>query len=172
MAVLFVSASLFAILSLVIFSFFASSFFSPKLESIKKDSFLVLDLTMNLTDRPSDVSFEDLTRQALTDEKIIPAYHLKEVVQALEAAAKEKKLKGIFLTGGFVPSGYGCGYETILEFIRALESFKQSGKKIMVTFIVQPTRLLVYSICDELIMDPAGMLLTGLASEQLFWGIL
>ena len=40
MAVLFVSASLFAILSLVIFSFFAGSLFSPKVESIKKDSFL------------------------------------------------------------------------------------------------------------------------------------
>ena len=172
MAVLFVSASLFAILSLVIFSFFAGSFFSPKLESIKKDSFLVLDLTMNLTDRPSDVSFEDLTRQALTDEKIIPAYHLKEVVQAIEAAAKEKKLKGIFLTGGFVPSGYGCGYETILEFIRALESFKQSGKK-TIGYLHSPSQLdyLVYSICDELIMDPAGtMLIPGLASEQLFLG--
>ena len=135
MAVLFVSASLFAILSLVIFSFFAGTLFSPKVESIKKDSFLVLDLTMNLTDRPSDVSFEDLTRQALTDEKIIPTYHLKEVVEAIEAAAKEKKLKGIFLTGGFVPSGYGCGYETILEFIRALESFKQSGKKIKLLIV-------------------------------------
>ena len=172
MAVLFVSASLFAILSLVIFSFFAGSLFSPKVESIKKDSFLVLDLTMNLTDRPSDVSFEDLTRQALTDEKIIPAYHLKEVVQAIEAAAKEKKLKGIFLTGGFVPSGYGCGYETILELIRALESFKQSGKKI-IGYLHSPSQLdyLVYSICDELIMDPAGtMLIPGLASEQLFLG--
>ena len=35
MAVLFVSASLFAILSLVIFSFFAGSLISPKVESIK-----------------------------------------------------------------------------------------------------------------------------------------
>ena len=172
MAVLLVSAFLFAILSLVIFSFFAGSLLSPKIESIKKDSFLVLDLTMNLTDRPADVSFEDLTRQALADEEMVPAYHLKEVVEAIEAAAKEKKLKGIFVTGGFVPSGYGCGYETILEFIRALEAFKQSGKKI-IGYLHSPSQLdyLVYSICDELIMDPAGtMLLTGLASEQLFLG--
>ncbi len=172
MAVLLVSAFLFAILSLVIFSFFAGSLLSPKIESIKKDSFLVLDLTMNLTDRPADVSFEDFTRQALADEEMVPAYHLKEVVEAIEAAAKEKKLKGIFVTGGFVPSGYGCGYETILEFIRALEAFKQSGKKI-IGYLHSPSQLdyLVFSICDELIMDPAGtMLLTGLASEQLFLG--
>ena len=172
MAVLLVSAFLFAILSLVIFSFFAGSLFSPKVENIKKDSFLVVDLTMNLTDRPADVSFEDLTRQALAEEEMIPTYHLREVVEAIEAASKDKKLKGIFVTGGFVPSGYGCGYETILEFTRALETFKQSGKKI-IGYLHSPSQLdyLVYSICDELIMDPAGtMLLPGLASEQLFWG--
>jgi protease-4 len=172
MAVLVVSAVLFAVLSLFVFSFFAGSFLSPPSERIKKDSFLVLDLTMNLTDRPADVSLEDLTRQALADEEMIPGYHLREVVDALGKASAEKNIKGIFMTGGFAPSGYGCGYETILEFIRALENFKQSGKKI-VGYLHSPRQLdyLVYSICDELIMDPAGtMLLPGLASEQLFLG--
>ncbi len=172
MAVLVVSAVLFAVLSLIVFSFFAGSFLSPASERIKKDSFLVLDLTMNLTDRPADVSLEDLTRQALADEEMIPGYHLREVVDALGKASAEKNIKGVFMTGGFAPSGYGCGYETILEFIRALENFKQSGKKI-VGYLHSPRQLdyLVYSICDELIMDPAGtMLLPGLASEQLFLG--
>ena len=90
MAVLFVSAFLFAILSLIIFSFFAGSLFSPKLERIKKDSFLVLDLTMNLTDRPADVSFEDLTRQALADEEMIPAYHLWKRWLPLRLLQKKK----------------------------------------------------------------------------------
>jgi protease-4 len=115
---------------------------------------------------------EDLTRQALADEEMIPGYHLREVVDALGKASAEKNIKGVFMTGGFAPSGYGCGYETILEFIRALENFKQSGKKI-VGYLHSPRQLdyLVYSICDELIMDPAGtMLLPGLASEQLFLG--
>ena len=172
MAVLLVSATLFTVLSLIIFSFFAGSFLSPPSERIKKDSFLVLDLTMNLTDRPADVSLEDLTRQALVDEEMIPGYHLREVVDTLRKASVEKSIKGIFITGGFAPSGYGCGYETILEFVRALENFKQSGKKI-IGYLHSPRQLdyMVYSICDELIMDPAGtMLLPGLASEQLFLG--
>ena len=42
---------------------------------------------------------------------------------------ERKNLKGIFITGGFVPSGYGCGYETILEFIRALEVFQAEWKE-------------------------------------------
>ena len=172
MAVLFVSAALFAVLSLIIFSFFAGSVLSPDHESIKKDSFLVLDLTMNLTDRPANITLEDLTRQALADEKPIPTYHLKEVLDGLSAAAKDKSLKGIFMIGGFAPSGYGCGYETIQSLIRALQSFKQSGKKI-VGYLHSPQQIdyQVYSLCDELIMDPAGtMILQGLASEQLFLG--
>ena len=158
MAVLFVSAFLFAILSLVIFSFFADSLISPKEERIEDDSFLVLDLTMNLTDRPADVSFEDLTRQALADEKMIPEYHLKELIDGLESASQEKNLRGIFITGGFVPSGYGCGYETILELVRALEAFKQSGKKI-IGYLHSPRQLdyLVYSVCADLIVI-AGIL--------------
>ena len=173
MAVLFVSLLLFLQFYLWLsFLFFAGSLFSPKVESIKKDSFLVLDLTMNLTDRPSDVSFEDLTRQALTDEKSYQLITSKRWFKLLRLPRK-KKLKKVFSDhGGFVPSGYGCGYETILEFIRALESFKQSGKKI-IGYLHSPSQLdyLVYSICDELIMDPAGtMLNSGLASEQLFLG--
>ena len=53
-----------------------------------------------------------------------------------------------------------------------MENFKQSGKKI-IGYLHSPRQLdyLVYSICDELVMDPAGtMLLPGLASEQLFLG--
>ena len=172
MAVLFVSAFLFAIISLALFSFFAGSFLTSDVEKIKKDSFLVLDLTMNLTDRPSEVSFKDITRQALADVELIPAYHLKEVVDTLIASTKEKNIKGIFMTGGFAPSGYGCGYETIMEFRRALEIFQQSGRKI-IGYLHSPRQLdyLVYSVCDELIMDPAGtMLLPGLSNEQVFLG--
>ena len=32
-------------------------------------SFLVLNLSMNLTDRPTGLSFEDITEEALTDEE-------------------------------------------------------------------------------------------------------
>ena len=98
-----------------------------------------------------------ISHAALADEKLIPSYHLKEVVDTLIASSKEKNIKGIFISGGFAPSGYGCGYETILEFRRALEIFKQSGKKI-IGYLHSPRQLdyLVYSVCDELIMDPAG----------------
>ena len=172
LAVLLVSALFFGVLSLVVFSFFAESLLRPPKEKIKKDSFLVLNLNMNLTERPGNLTIEDLTREALTQEKLIPTYHLKEVIDGLRIAAKDNRLKGIFIMGGFLPSGYGCGYETVREFVFALEEFKQSGKKV-VGYLHSPKQLdyMVYAHCDELIMDPAGtMILQGLSSEQLFLG--
>ena len=46
---------------------------------------------MNLTDRPADVSFEDITRQALTEEELIPSYHLREVVDTILASYQGKE---------------------------------------------------------------------------------
>ena len=86
-------------------SFFADSLISPKEERIEDDSFWFWIL-LNLTDRPAGVSFEDLTRQALTDEKMIPEYHLKELIDGLSPLRRKKKSWGIFIT--VVPSGYGC----------------------------------------------------------------
>jgi protease-4 len=79
-------------------------------------------------------------------------------------------IRGIFIKGGFMPSGYGCGYSAIQELIDSLVSFKSCGKSI-IGFCSTPTQLdyLVYSVCDELHMNPSGVfVLKGLASEQLF----
>ena len=127
---------------------------------------------MNLTDRPSDFRFEDLTRQILEQSENPPSYHLYQVLNALDKAANDPNIEGIFVSGGFAPDGYGCGYETINEFIDGLLAFKKTGKKI-IGFMHSPTQLdyLVFAQCDELIMDPSGtLLLKGLASEEIFFG--
>jgi protease-4 len=115
---------------------------------------------------------EDLTRQALTDQMDAPTYNLLEVLRVIRKAKKDEKIIGIFIEGGFVPSGYGCGYEAVRELVDGLREFKQSGKPV-IGFCHSPTQLdyLVYSICNELHMDPAGtLLLNGLASEGTFLG--
>jgi hypothetical protein len=69
-----------------------------------------------------------------------------------------------------MPSGYGCGYSAVQELVDSLVSFKLSGKSI-IGFCSNPNQLdyLVYSVCDELHMNPSGVfVLKGLASEQLF----
>ena len=56
------------------------------MEEPESGSFLVLNLSMNLTDRPTGLSFEDITEEALTDEKT-PQLYLREVVNAIGKAA-------------------------------------------------------------------------------------
>jgi len=171
-AVTAVSTLVFVCLSAMILSSIISSMLEPDEVSVEKDSFLVLDLSMNLTDRPSGVRLEDLTRQALVDEVKPPHFHLLEVLGALNKAAVDKRISGIFIKGGFMPSGYGCGYESVSELVEGLRGFKKSGKPV-IGFCHTPSQLdyLVYSVCDELYMDPSGtLMLNGLASEEIFLG--
>lgn len=172
LAVTFVSTLLFVVLSLFLFEAIFSSLFDQKKSEAIPGSFLVLDLSMNLTDRPTELTFEDLTREAITEQSRAPHFHLKEVLDSLEKAAVDSKIKGIFIEGGFLPDGYGCGYAAIQELVSGLQNFKNSGKTIT-GFFSDPSQLdyLVYSICDELHMNPSGtLILNGLANEQVFMG--
>ena len=172
LAVTTVSTFVFALFSIVLLSVFLSSLLVQKEVKVERGSFLVLDLSMNLTDRPASMRLEDITRQALTDQADPPHYHLLEVLRAIRKAKKDDKIIGIFIKGGFMPSGYGCGYEAVRELVDGLKDFKLGGKPV-VGFCHSPSQLdyLVYSICSELHMDPAGtLLLNGLASEVTFLG--
>jgi protease-4 len=172
LAVTTVSTFIFVLFSIVLLSVFLSSLVRERKVEIEKGTFLVLDLTMNLTDRPASMRLEDLTRQALTNQVDPPQFNLLEVLRAIRKAKKDEKIVGIFIEGGFLPSGYGCGYEAVRELVDGLREFKLSGKPV-IGFCHSPTQLdyLVYSICDELHMDPSGtLLLNGLAREQTFLG--
>ena len=155
MAVTLVSTILFVLISMFLFEAIFSALLDKEKPETMKGSFLVLDLSMNLTDRPSGIKLEDLTREALTDERKPPSFHLKEVLDSIKKAETDPKICGIFIKGGFIPDGYGCGYASIQEFVEALEGFKQTDKKI-IGFFSDPSQLdyLVYSICDELHMNP------------------
>ena len=169
-AVTLVSTILFALFSIFLFQSVISAFLEQDSEETIKGSFLALDLSMNLTDRPAGFEIEDLTREALTNERKPPNFHLMEVIDAIKKAESDPNIVGIFISGSFMPDGYGCGYEAIQELLSSLKAFKQSGKQI-VGFFSNPTQLdyLVYSICNELHMDPSGtLILNGLANEQIF----
>ena len=172
MAVTLVSSILFAILSIFLIGVLISSLVEDIEPKHVSDSILTLDLSMNLTDRPSGFRLEDLTRQALTEKTNPPQLHLWEVLKALEKAKEDPKVEALFIRGGFLPSGYGCGYATIHELLKGIEDFKTS-KKPVVGYVRNPSQLdyLVYSTCDQLSIDPSGsVILNGLASQSMFLG--
>lgn len=171
LAVTIVSTVIFFLISIYLFNTVLSSFVDEAEKEPMAGAFLVIDLSMNLTDRPTGLKFEDFTREVLTDERTPPQFFLREVQNAVIKAASDPKIRGIFIEGSFMPSGYGCGYSMIKEFISSLITFKNSGKQI-VGYFSTPSQLdyLVYSVCDELHMNPSGtLLLNGLASEQMFF---
>ena len=172
MAVTLVSTILFLLISLFLFEAIFSALLDKDKPQAVNGSYLVLDLSMNLTDRPSELSLEDITTEAITDERKPPSFHLKEVLDAIGKAQTDPKITGIFIKGSFRPDAYGCGYSAIQELILGLKDFKKTEKRIL-GFFSSPSQLdyLVYSICDELHMNPSGtLILNGLANEQVFFG--
>jgi len=171
-AVSLVSTILFAVVFFFLMGGVITSLLETPKPSIRSKSFLVLDLTMNLTERPGGLTFEDVAEQALTEEVKPAQAHLLEVLDALRKAKTDPRITGILVKGSFQPQDYGCGYSTIREMIDGMDDFKSSGKPV-IGFCHSPTQLdyLVYSACDELYIDPSGtLLLNGLASQDLFLG--
>ena len=104
-AVSIVSTILFALVFFFLLGgIFASFLESPKPE-IRKSSFLVLDLTMNLTERPGGLTFEDVAEQALTDEVRPMQAHLLEVLDALRKAKNGQTNFGNFGERKFSATG-------------------------------------------------------------------
>jgi protease-4 len=171
-AVSLVSTILFAVVFFFLMGGVITSLLETPKPSIRSKSFLVVDLTMNLTERPGGLTFEDVAEQALTEEVKPAQAHLLEVLDALRKAKTDPRIIGILVKGSFQPQDYGCGYATIREMIDGMDDFKSSGKSV-IGFCHSPTQLdyLVYSICDELYIDPSGtLLLNGLSSQDLFLG--
>ena len=81
LAVTLVSALVFAVFSIALFAWFTSKVVEQSEAQVADESILVIDLTMNLTDRPDDFRLDDLTREILTDESQPPQFHLLEVLQ-------------------------------------------------------------------------------------------
>ena len=145
MAVTLVSSILFAILSIFLIGALFSSLLKETELSHDPDSILTLSLSTNLTDRPGGFRLEDLTRQALTEEAEPPQLHLYEVLEALKKAKTDPKVKALFISGGFVPSGYGCGYASIHEFIKGIKDFKKSNKPV-VGYLRNPPSWIIWFI--------------------------
>ncbi len=137
---------------------------------VQSGSYLVFDLTANIQDAPA---------QAEGLEEFMEIFggrgqrqlQLREVTRALQAAAKDDAIKGLYLTGTMRAQGYGSGFAALKEVREAIESFKASGKPVKAYLDFAGTReFYVASVADELVLDPYGaVLMPGLASQPMFF---
>jgi protease-4 len=138
--------------------------------AVQNGSYLVFDLAANIQDAPSQVEGLDQFMEAFGSRA--PRHlQLREVTRALQAAAKDDAIKGLYLTGSFRSEGYGSGFAALKEVREAIESFKAAGKPVKAHLDFAGTReYYVASVADDLVLDPYGAIeMPGLASQPMFF---
>jgi protease IV len=138
--------------------------------AIAAGSMLVYDLSINISDAPPSSDGREILNQALGQRgpSVLP---LRSVVQAIDRAATDRNITGIYLHGSAQEVfGYYSGFAALKEVREALERFKTSGKPIVAYLGVANTRdYYLASVADRVVMSPFSVLYSpGLASEQMF----
>jgi len=138
--------------------------------AVERGSYLVFDLSANIQDSPSQMDgLEEFTAAFGGDGAHV--LQLREVTRALQAAAKDDAITGLYLTGQVQPQGYGSGFAALKEVREAIESFKASGKPVKAYLDYATTRdFYVASVANEITVDPYGaIMMPGLASQPMFF---
>jgi protease-4 len=130
----------------------------------ERGSYLVFDLSLNISDAPAPIDFGLLGGKP-------DSLQLRTVTRALRSAAKDDRIAGVFITGDLTPAAFGSGYAALKEVRDALEEFKASGKPVT-SYITYATTKSYYlaSAASDLAIDPYGVILMpGLSSEPIFF---
>ena len=133
-------------------------------------SYLVLDLSAPIIDKPSDRSPRDVLQDAAFGG---PGHgiNLWTVTEAIRRAGDDKRVKGIYLTGTIVRSGWSSGWGALKEIRDNLAAFRAKGKRIVVySQAYTEESYYLASVADEVVVNPFGGLeFNGFASQPLFY---
>lgn len=138
--------------------------------AVQSGSYLVFDLAANIQDAPSQVEGLEEVME-LFGGRGQRHIQLREATRALQAAAKDDAIKGLYLTGTLQAQGYGSGFAALKEVREAIEVFKASGKPVKAYLDYAGTReFYLSSVADEIVLDPYGaVVMPGLASQPMFY---
>ena len=137
---------------------------------VQNGAYLVFDLAANIKDAPAQAEGLEEFLEAFGGEGR-RQLQLREVTRAIQAAARDDAIKGLYLTGNMRPLGYGSGFAALKEVREALEAFKAAGKPVKAYLDFAGTReYYLASVADELVLDPYGaVVMPGLASQPMFF---
>jgi protease IV len=137
--------------------------------AVEQGAYLVFDLSTNIQDAPPAFDSGALFGPLFGGQRMT-TLQLRTVTRAIRAAAKDRRIAGLLITGNLQPADFGSGYGALKEVRAALLSFKASGKPIMAFFNEATTRdYYLGSAADQVVLDPYGaVLLQGLASRPMF----
>jgi protease IV len=139
--------------------------------SVEDKTVLVFDISTTISDTPatSDLRKTALDRVVGGDGDSLP---LSAALDAIDKAAKDKRIVGLYLHGNLSSENYGSGFAALKEVREALERFKASKKPIIAYNESYAERdYYLASVADTCVLNPFGVLeMNGLASETMFLG--
>ena len=146
------------------------SSFAEKQPSFPKEAALTFDLGMNLVDTPPTPTLESLLMDAI-GEGTPPVYHVRDMIETLERAGQDRRVKALFLHGSLQSLNYASSFPALSELREAIIEFKASGKPVIAYSVYPSTRdLYVMSVADEFYLNQSGaIMLPGLYSEPMFF---
>ena len=165
----------FAVVSVILvfggFALLASMGEETQVTRFEQGSYLVLNLDgTNLTDAPPLVEAGGFASILAGDAPEILS--LRKAVRGLRHAAKDDRIRGVFITGMFMPDGYGTGFAALSELRSALAEVRVAGKPVKAYFDEVGTHeLYLASVSGEIMLNPFGLVvMPGLSSEPMFYG--
>lgn len=137
---------------------------------VSEGSFLVFDLGMPITDKPVSPGMEDAINEAITG---VPSesHALRDVTTALDHAAGDERIVGVYLCGSVSASGMRSGWAALKEVREAIERFKASGKKVYAYNMSYGEKdYYLASLADPVCVNPVGVLeFNGFAAERRYY---
>ena len=138
--------------------------------AVQKGSYLVFDLSGNIQDKPEQMEGLSEITEAFGGNSP-HNLQLRNVTRALQAAAADPDIAGLYLRGQMQPQGYGSGFGALKEVREALLSFRASGKPVKAYLTFANTRdYYLASVASEVILDPYGaIVMPGLGSRPMYY---
>jgi protease-4 len=159
---IFISAFLMLIISVGILQIAISG--AEKETVVKDNSILVLNFENEIVDRHTENPFDNLEIPGMPS---IARTGLNDILNSIEKAKKDARIKGIFLHLSTV----NAGLASIREIRQALEAYKDSSNFI-IAYSDSYTQGAYYlaSVADEIYMQPVGSLsFSGLSANVMFF---
>lgn len=155
---------------LVGFFIFVAALSSGKEGTVTSGAMLVLNFDRPISDKPSSSDPNQVVMDALGGGGA-KTYTLREVTDAIEYAAKDDRIKGIYLTGGVAKKGYLSGWGALREIRQNLVEFRKTGKRIVAwNDSHDESTFYLASVADEILVDPLGISeFNGFAANILFY---
>ena len=120
--------------------------------NVKDNSVLRLNLNFPITERASSDPLENIDIGPISGQKKLG---LNQILEAIEAAKEDDKIKGIYLEAGYISTGMA----TLEQIRNALLDFKKSGKFIMAySEVYSQSAYYLASAASKIYLNPAGLM--------------